>query len=98
MKERLIWRPNRSPPDQWEGMTRAEQIAWWKENRLPPNPKSHVVTAISHYEEGTIAQSYFLVLVANLAAPEEIEEFIRVCPRDLMARLQKDLGHFRPRR
>jgi hypothetical protein len=95
-KERLIWRPNEIPLDQWERMSREDQIKWWKDHQEQdsqeqPPPKPHMKKAISLYDRGEITQTEFCTWVMKYAALEEIEEFVRVCPPELMSKLKEDL-------
>jgi hypothetical protein len=93
-KERLIYRPKEIPPDVWEAMPREEQIRWWKDHQSPPRPKTHMKQAISQYGRGIITERMFSTVVAKLAVMEEIEEFVRECPPELMAVLKKDLAEY----
>ena len=93
-RERLIWRPNAIPPDVWETMSRDDQIAWWKAQEKPPEPKRHMKVAISMYEKGIVTLGEFVCLVYKLAAAEEIEEFMRLCPPDMLATLKESLASY----
>jgi hypothetical protein len=92
--ERLIWRPNEISPQVWEAMTRAEQVDWWKARMAPARPKAPMTEAVSLYHEGNITQGEFVTLVLQLAAPEEIEDFIRACPPELLAVLREALASY----
>jgi hypothetical protein len=94
MKERPIWRPNAIPADEWEAMSREEQIACWKANREPPSPKRHMSQAIRYYEEGNLTQSEFCLWVIRFATRQEIEEFVAQCPSELMSVLKDYLGKY----
>jgi len=91
-RDHLIWRPNAIAPDDWEALTREEQIAWWKAQQKPPGLKRHMKEAIALYDEGNITLGDFISLVYKLAVPEEIEEFVRVCPPDMLAALKESLA------
>lgn len=93
-KERLIWRPNAVSPEAWEAMSREEQINWWKAQRSPARPKSHVKEAISHYAKGHFTEIDFVTFVSEHVEPEEIEEFVRACPPDLLAILRDALADY----
>jgi hypothetical protein len=100
-KERLIWRPNGISLDQWEKMSREDQIKWWKDHQEKdrqesPRPKPHMKEAISLYDRGVITQTEFCVRVAKSAALEEIGEFVRECPPELMSTLKEDLDQYGP--
>jgi hypothetical protein len=90
-KERLIWRPNEISPAAWEALTREEQIHWWKSRRAPAQPKAHMAEAVALYDEGNITEGEFVTRVLQLAAPEEIEGFVRACPPGLLAALRESL-------
>lgn len=94
-RERLVWRPNAVPPDVWEAMSREDQIAWWKaQPKAPPQPKRRMKEAISLYDKGIITVGGFVCLVCELAAPEEIEEFVTACPPDLLVALKESLASY----
>jgi hypothetical protein len=93
-KERMIWRPNEIAPTAWEAMTREEQVNWWKSRRVPASPQGHMADAVALYGEGNITQGEFITLVLQLAAPEEIEGFVRACPPALLAALRESLAAY----
>jgi hypothetical protein len=94
-RERLIWRPNAIPLDVWQAMSREDQIDWWKaQPQAPAGPKPHMKGAIAQYKKGAITDGEFLGLVCKLAAPEEIDEFMRVCPADMLATLKEFLATY----
>ena len=94
MREQLIWRPNAIPLDVWEAMSRDDQIAWWKAQEKPREPKRHMKVAISMYKKGFITLGEFVCLVYKLAAAEEIEEFMRLCPAEMLAALKESLTSY----
>jgi len=95
-KERLIWRPNDIPLEEWEALSREEQIQWWKdlEESRPKRAKPHMLKAVEVYNDGNITQNEFGGLVCKLAIRDEMEEFIRGCPPDLMAEIKRMLAHY----
>jgi hypothetical protein len=95
-EERLIWRPNEIPLEEWEAMPREEQIRWWKDHQLPPPAKPHMTSAVTLYKKGHITQHEFCSFVARIAIPEEIEEFIQKCPPELMEVLKGQLADYGP--
>lgn len=92
--EQLIWRPNEVSPDAWEAMSREEQIGWWKAQRDPPRPRSRMQDAIGHYARGNFTETDFVTFVTQHAEPEDIEEFVRRCPPDLLAILRDALASY----
>jgi hypothetical protein len=50
--------------------------------------------AVALYDEGNITQGEFVTLVLQLAAPEEIEGFVRACPPELLAALRESLAAY----
>jgi hypothetical protein len=50
--------------------------------------------AVALYDEGNITEGEFVTLVLRLAAPEEIEEFVRACPPELLAALRETLASY----
>ena len=95
-EERLIWRPNEIPLEKWEAMPREEQIRWWQDHQLPPPAKPHMKKAITLYDKGHITQHEFCAFVAQIAAPEEIEEFVQHCPPQLIEVLKVQLAEYGP--
>ena len=95
-KERPIWRPNEIPPGEWEAMPREDQVRWWKDHQPPPSPRPHMKAAVRRYLRGIITKQELLILVANSAAEEEIAEFVRECPPDLLAALRDSLADYGP--
>jgi hypothetical protein len=94
-QERLIWRPNTVAPDVWEAMSREAQVAWWKaEPNGPPRPKRRMTEAIAQYKRGIVTASDFVCRVYELAAPDEIGEFLAACPADLLSVLQESLANY----
>jgi hypothetical protein len=96
MKERLIWRPNEILPEHWEAMSREEQIQWWKDHAKTPLRKPHMKKVIRLYQRGDMPPAEFCSCVMTFAAPDEIAEFVRVCPPELMALLKEELAHSGP--
>jgi hypothetical protein len=94
--QRIIWRPNEIPLEQWEAMSRADQIQWWKDRQGPPDPRPQMKKAIRLYHRGIITQHEFPQFVAKWATPDEIESFVRDCPAELLARLHEELDHYGP--
>src|SRR5262249_55887154 len=94
-QERLIWRPNAMPPAVWEAMSRDDQIAWWKaQPPAPRQPKRHMKEVIAQYNKGNITANEFVCLVCELAALDEIEEFVSACPADLLSILRESLASY----
>jgi len=93
-KERLIWRPNEIAPRVWEAMSREDQIAWWKAQQQPSAPKLPMRALIGEYDEGNLTLSGFVCYVCQLAAVDEIDDFMRACPEDLLAELRNALAAY----
>jgi hypothetical protein len=94
-QERLIWRPNAVAPDVWEAMSQEAQVAWWKaQPKGPPRPKRRMTEAIAQYKRGIVTASAFVSVVYELAAPDEIEEFLAACPADLISVLKESLADY----
>jgi hypothetical protein len=62
-EERLIWRPNEVSPDEWDRLSRNQQIQWWKDHATPPKPPPHPLRAVALYHEGKITRSEIPFLV-----------------------------------
>ena len=93
-EERLIWRPNEIPLEEWEAKPREEQIRWWKDHQPPPPAKPHMGRAITLYNKGHVTQHEFCSFVAEAAVPEEIEDFVQKCPPELMEILKRQLAEY----
>ena len=94
-RERLLWRPNEISREEWEAMSRADQIKWWKDHQdKTPYTKPHMIEAVELYNKGFITQMEFSSFVAKSIAPEELEEFIQACPPDLLAVLKESLASY----
>lgn len=98
MKERLIWCPNEISLEEWEAMSRDDQIAWWKKDIEPDGPrqKIHMVKAIELYQEGSITGMELVSWAMKYAAVDEIEAFVAACPPDILADLKEHLAHYGP--
>jgi hypothetical protein len=91
-EERIIWQPNEIPLEEWEAMSRADQINWWKSRQAKTlHKKPHMKRAIDLYNKGTLTETGFFTFVATNAVPKEIEQFVKVCPPDLLAKLKEYL-------
>jgi hypothetical protein len=91
-EERPIWRPNEIPPLEWERIPRADQIKWWKDREPSPGKKLPMKRAVQLFRRGVITLLEFSAWVIANAAEDEIEEFVQICPPDLMAALQETLA------
>ncbi len=56
--------------------------------------KPHMVKAIELYEIGHITQTEFVNFVPQITTLEEIEEFIKACPPDLMVSLKEFVASY----
>ncbi len=56
MKERLIHRPNEFTAEEWESLTREQQIAWCKTDmaRKPKGPPLDPLIYVQMFEEGSL--------------------------------------------
>jgi len=62
MKERLIWCPNEIPVEEWEAMSREDQIAWWKNHiEGKPRQKLRMEKVIDLYHDGSITQHELVI-------------------------------------
>jgi hypothetical protein len=93
-KDRLIWRPNELSTEDWEAMSRAEQINWWKARTERVPPKRRMSEAIRLYQEGNITSGEFATLSMRLAALDELDEFVRACPPELLMTLRDSLAAY----
>jgi hypothetical protein len=93
-KERIVWRPNAIPAEQWDAMSRADQIQWWEDRQELPCPKPHMREAIGLYERGDLTGTEFTVWVMRYACLEEMADFLRECPPELLARITETLTQY----
>jgi hypothetical protein len=84
MNERLGWRPNEIPPEQWERLSHADQLKWWKDRVKTATPKPHMKKGIALYNEGQFTIGSFLCFTVQHATLEEVNEFERECPPVLL--------------
>ena len=98
MAERIIWRPNSFTVEEWEGLSREQQIDWWK------NPSSqgfqqsspHPSRAIKNLRNDFITEKEFLWYVYRTLTPSNLPEFIADCPQHLLSLLKDDAHQFPP--
>jgi hypothetical protein len=53
-----------------------------------------MIEAVALHDEGNTTVGDFVALVLKLAAPEEIEGFVRACPPHLLATLRESLAAY----
>jgi hypothetical protein len=90
MKERLVWRPNNISPEQWEKLSRDEQISWWQEREpRPVCPPSHPSSFVKHYQQGILTAHEFALDLFESLTEENGAGFLETCPEDLLSLLQE---------
>ena len=87
MKDRPILRPNAISPNEWDNLSRENQIQWWKDHSTPTKP-SHPLRAITLYKKGMIAKSEIPIFVFERLTVDNVREFIEGCPTELLTLLQ----------
>jgi hypothetical protein len=90
MNERIIWRPNAIALEDWNGLSREEQIQWWK-NQQPkrasdrPNPMKMIVL----YDRGVLTRTEMLNQIVHSLTEENIARFLEYCPADVWDELHE---------
>lgn len=93
-EEQLVWRPNHISPEEWNAKTREEQIAYWDSRPRKEAPKRHMTDVIGLYEGGAITSAECFLLLCKLAADDEVEWFVSVCPPQVMSLLLESLAAY----
>src|SRR5207253_8311413 len=94
--ERIIWRPNAISPEEWDKMTREEQIQWYRDEatRAPKAPPPHPLVWQQHYLEGRISEGELWSDVFQHLTENNVEEFITgCCPKvlDILSRKAEEM-------
>jgi hypothetical protein len=91
MNERLIWRPNALTPDEWDNLTREQQIKWWKdqENREPKIPSPNPLWAAQLYRQGKITKADVSTIVFENLTEKNLWKFLDGCPADVLQELRE---------
>jgi hypothetical protein len=92
MNERHIWRPNSFTPEEWEKLSREQQITWWKD-QVEPEPKGpaiHPLWAVRGYAKGIITKAECLAFVFTRLTEGNEKEFLVGCPADVLRQLQEE--------
>jgi len=93
-EEHPIWRPNSFTSDEWNKLSREEQIRWWKaqdsEHEEPrERPSQHPLRAIEMYQDGIIAKAELPTFVFERLTPDNATEFVAECPSEFVVQLQE---------
>ena len=94
MNERLIWRPNAFTPEEWDKLSRDQQIVWWKdqEDREQKGPPMHPLRATRLYRKGIITEAEISTFVFVHLTEENVQEFLDACPADFLQQLREKAG------
>ena len=96
--ERLIWRPNCIPAEQWEAMDRADQIAWWKADQAkqPISVEPTPARLVEAYNSEYVTLFGFVSKIFEVVTDENIIEFAKTCPVDLWEQIEKEVASLPP--
>src|SRR4051794_27763418 len=91
MNERLIYRPNSFTPEEWDALSRDQQIKWWKDqtSREPKGLPIHPLRAVRLYRKGIITQAEILSVAFMHLTEENMQEFLDGCPAEVLQKLQE---------
>jgi hypothetical protein len=81
MSERPIWRPNSFTPDEWNRLSREDQIRWWKD-RQPKPQRLDPMKAIRLFRMGTITALEMPGFVFVNLTKENVQQFLGGCPSE----------------
>ena len=93
MSDRLIYRPNHFTPDEWDNLSREQQIRWWKD-RQPKRSSPHPRKGLRLYAKGTITKAEIPGFVFDNLTEDNLEEFIGSCPEDVLQLLRNTAASF----
>ena len=95
-EQRIVWRPNSFTPEEWDALSRDEQIQWYKDNkpkdRLPSNPQQ----AVEAYFEGALTDGEFQFRVFERVTEDNVQEFVEKCPPDVQIFLRQQTLDYPP--
>jgi hypothetical protein len=98
VKERLIYCPNCFTLDEWEKLSREEQIQWWRDQRAkePPRLPVQPLTVVRNYERGMLTDMSFGPILFSHLTAENIHEFLKSCPADVLNQLREYASRLPP--
>jgi hypothetical protein len=92
----IIYRPNSFTQEEWDALSRDEQIRWWggrkPKDAAPPNP----LRAVERYRQGIVTKVEFYRLVFERLTEGNVREFVEKCPADLRLLLSQDAANYPP--
>lgn len=87
MKDRPIWRPNCFSTDQWEALSREEQVQWWnvenESQQAADGPRSPS-RAAELYTRGVITKTGAALYVFERITVENVNSFLATCPQEIL--------------
>jgi hypothetical protein len=86
----LIWRPNCFSPQEWDRLSRDEQIHWWRDQTTPSGLPLDPIKVVELYRRGVITLNEFTISVFKYMTESNILDFLRDCPEDLLIALRKE--------
>jgi hypothetical protein len=95
----IIWRPNCFTREEWDGLSREQQIQWckdhWHEGRSPRDPRQYnPLRPVRLYENGTLTQSELVHYVFEHITQDNVDAFLSECPADILLRLRRCANKF----
>ena len=88
MKQRIIWRPNSFSIEEWDRLSREEQIRWWKDREPKPGLPRHPLEVAGLYERGVVTKHEVGTFVFLRLTDENVHEFLEGFPVDLLTEVQ----------
>jgi hypothetical protein len=82
--ERLIWHPNEISPEEWNELSREQQIQWWRDRQPKHVPVKNPLRHINYFKEGKQTLVGVIAGIFDHLTDENIMEFIDNCPAEVM--------------
>lgn len=93
MKERIIDRPHSFTVEEWEKLSREDQINWWRTQSQKSDDRSpHPLRFVQLYEEGTITKNEMLNAVFERLIAENVREFLNGCSTEVLRNLRQEVA------
>jgi hypothetical protein len=89
-KQPLIFRPNSFTRDEWDNLSREQQIQWWKDQQPKSVRPVDPLRFVEHYSKGITTRNELKFAVFRCIVPANIHAFLDGCPPDIL----QDLNQF----
>ncbi|WP_146115652.1 MULTISPECIES: hypothetical protein [Pirellulaceae] len=84
MNDRPIWRPNCFSIEQWEQLSREEQIDWWNASQQTLDGTRSPNHAADLYARGVITKNEVFLYVFERITVENVKSFLVTCPQEIL--------------